>query len=125
MDPISAVIAFSIPAALLTIMPGLDTALVVRTAAVEGSRRAMLAGGGVVCGCLVWGLIAALGLGVVLAVSQIGYRVLQIAGAAYLIWLGGGCCAAPSGPARASPQPPLPAAARPHRGARADGSGAA
>ena len=38
MDPISAVIAFSIPAALLTVMPGLDTALVVR------SRRAMLAG---------------------------------------------------------------------------------
>jgi threonine/homoserine/homoserine lactone efflux protein len=42
------VIAFSIPAALLTVMPGLDTALVVRTAAIEGSRRAMFAGSGVV-----------------------------------------------------------------------------
>ena len=44
MAPISAVIAFSIPAALLTIMPGLDTALVAarphRTARADGSGAA-------------------------------------------------------------------------------------
>ena len=38
-----ALLAFSLAAGLLTITPGLDTALVLRTAAVEGSRRALLA----------------------------------------------------------------------------------
>ena len=88
MDVATALLSFSIAAALLTITPGLDTALVLRTAAVEGPRRAMLAGAGVVTGVLAWGLIAALGLGAVLAVSELAYRCLQLAGAAYLIWLG-------------------------------------
>ena len=88
MDVATALLSFSIAAALLTITPGLDTALVLRTAAVEGPRRAMLAGAGVVTGVLAWGLIAALGLGAVLAVSELAYRCLQFAGAAYLIWLG-------------------------------------
>ncbi|MCG6203350.1 LysE family translocator [Rhodopseudomonas sp. HC1] len=88
MDPISAVVAFSIAAALLTITPGLDTALVLRTATVEGARSAMAAGAGVSAGVLAWGLLVSLGLGALLAVSEIGYRLLQIAGAAYLIWLG-------------------------------------
>lgn len=61
MDVATALLSFSIAAALLTITPGLDTALVPRTAAVEGPRRAMLAGAGVVTGVLAWGLIAALG----------------------------------------------------------------
>ena len=44
MDITTALLSFSLAAALLTITPGLDTALVLRTAAVEGPRRAMLAG---------------------------------------------------------------------------------
>lgn len=88
MDPVTAIIAFSAAAALLTITPGLDTALVLRTATVEGPKEAMSAGGGVVTGVLAWGLLASLGLGAVLAVSEIAYRILQYAGAAYLVWLG-------------------------------------
>lgn len=88
MDPVSAIIAFSLAAGLLTITPGLDTALVLRTATVEGARQAMAAGTGVVAGVLAWGLLASLGLGVLLAISEIGYRMLQYAGAAYLLWLG-------------------------------------
>lgn len=88
MDPLSAIAAFSIAAALLTVTPGLDTALVLRTATVEGSRPAILAGLGVVMGVLAWGLLASLGLGAVLTASQIGYRLLQYAGAAYIVWLG-------------------------------------
>lgn len=90
MDPMSALLAFSLAAGLLTVTPGLDTALVLRTAAVEGARPALAAGAGICCGTLAWGLIAALRLGAVLAVSELAFQVLQIAGACYLVWLGFG-----------------------------------
>ena len=59
-----------------------------RTSAVEGPRRAALAALGVICGCLVWGVAVALGLGVLLAASHLAYVMLKWAGAAYLAWLG-------------------------------------
>jgi threonine/homoserine/homoserine lactone efflux protein len=83
-----ALLAFSLAAGLLTITPGMDTALVLRTAAVEGSRRAMLAAVGICCGLLTWGLAASVGLGALLAASQVAYRALRMAGACYLIFLG-------------------------------------
>ncbi|HVH66333.1 MAG TPA: LysE family translocator [Gemmatimonadales bacterium] len=83
-----ALVAFTVAAGLLTITPGLDTALVLRTAAVEGSRRAMLAGAGICLGCLTWGFAVAVGLGALLAVSQLAYDTLRIVGACYLIWMG-------------------------------------
>ncbi len=84
----TALIAFVAAAALLTITPGLDTAMVLRTAAVEGHRTAALAALGIVLGCLAWGAAVALGLGVLLAASSLAYTVLKWAGAAYLAWLG-------------------------------------
>ncbi|HVY90345.1 MAG TPA: LysE family translocator [Hyphomonadaceae bacterium] len=90
MDVTSALIAYCVAAGLLTVTPGLDTALVLRTATVEGSRRAAMAAGGIVAGCLVWGLAAAVGLGVLLAASETAYAILKIAGALYLLWLGFG-----------------------------------
>lgn len=48
----------------------------------------MLAGVGICCGCLMWGLAASVGLGTLLAASQVAYRALRIAGACYLIFLG-------------------------------------
>jgi threonine/homoserine/homoserine lactone efflux protein len=83
-----ALIAFMLAAALLTITPGLDTALVLRTAAVEGPRRAILAGAGICCGLLAWGFAASVGLGALLAASRVGYQVLRIVGACYLVFLG-------------------------------------
>ncbi len=84
----TALLAYVLAAGLLTITPGLDVAMVLRTAAVEGPRRAALAAFGICCGCLAWGAIVALGLGVVLAASKTAYLALRIAGAAYLLWLG-------------------------------------
>lgn len=81
--------AFTAAAGVLTITPGLDTALVLRTAAVEGARRAMLAGLGICVGCLVWGLGASVGLGALLATSKLAYDVLRLVAACYLIFLGG------------------------------------
>lgn len=83
-----ALITFSIAAGLLTIAPGLDTALVLRTAAAEGPRGAAMAGLGVVMGCLTWGAAVALGLGALLAASELGFTVLKWVGALYLVWLG-------------------------------------
>lgn len=84
----TALIAFIAAASLLTITPGLDTAMVLRTAAVEGPRTAALAALGIILGCLAWGAAVALGLGVLLAASTLAYTVLKWAGAAYLAWLG-------------------------------------
>jgi threonine/homoserine/homoserine lactone efflux protein len=84
----TALIAFVAAAALLTITPGLDTAMVLRTAATECPRTAALAALGIICGCLAWGAAVALGLGVLLAASSVAYTVLKWAGAAYLTWLG-------------------------------------
>jgi threonine/homoserine/homoserine lactone efflux protein len=89
MDITLALIAFTLTAGLLTITPGLDTALVLRTAAVEGPRRATAAALGIVLGCLTWGVAASVGLGALLAASQMAYNVLRIAGAAYLLYMGG------------------------------------
>ena len=47
----TSLVSFTAAAAVLTITPGLDTALVLRTAATEGARRAALAAGGIVVGC--------------------------------------------------------------------------
>lgn len=83
-----AILAYLVAAGLLTLTPGLDTALILRTAAVEGSKRAALAALGIISGCLVWGAAVALGLGALLAASKVAFTALKWAGAAYLVWLG-------------------------------------
>ena len=88
MSVLQALVAFSLAAGLLTITPGLDTALVLRTAAVEGPRRAAMAGAGICLGTLVWGGAVAIGLGALLATSALAFTALKWAGAAYLVWLG-------------------------------------
>jgi threonine/homoserine/homoserine lactone efflux protein len=83
-----ALLSFTLAAGLLTIAPGLDTALVLRTAAVEGGRQAMLAGIGICSGCLLWGAAASFGLSALLALSGFAYNMLRIVGAIYLGYLG-------------------------------------
>ncbi len=81
-------IAFTFAATLLTLTPGLDTALVLRTAAVEGKRQALQATFGINAGCLIWGAAVAFGLGALIAVSEVAFNLLKYCGAAYLAWLG-------------------------------------
>jgi threonine/homoserine/homoserine lactone efflux protein len=83
-----ALLSFTVTAGLLTITPGVDTALVLRTAAVEGRKQAMFAGIGICSGCLLWGAAASFGLSALLAVSGFAYSVLRIIGAVYLGYLG-------------------------------------
>ncbi len=75
-------LAFIAAAGVLTVTPGVDTAMVLRFATVGGPRRAALAGVGIGLGCLVWGASVALGLGALLAASEFAFSVLKVAGAA-------------------------------------------
>jgi threonine/homoserine/homoserine lactone efflux protein len=84
----AAIAAFCAAAALLTVTPGLDTALIIRTSAGEGRRAGLAAAVGVALGCLFWTVVTALGLGALLAASRVAYTVLKWVGAAYLVWLG-------------------------------------
>jgi threonine/homoserine/homoserine lactone efflux protein len=85
---LSAALAFAAVAALLTVAPGADTALVLRAAFSGGPRPAMLAGAGVCTGVLAWGALTAVGLAALVQASPTAYDVLRLAGAAYLLWLG-------------------------------------
>jgi threonine/homoserine/homoserine lactone efflux protein len=84
-----AMFLFALVAIPLTVMPGLDSALVLRTAVVSGRRHAYATALGINAGTLAWGVAAAVGATAVLAASETAYRALTLAGAAYLAWLGG------------------------------------
>jgi threonine/homoserine/homoserine lactone efflux protein len=88
MTPTDSLLAYSLAALLLTLTPGLDTALILRTACAEGGKKAFQAALGIDVGCFIWGALVALGLGALLAVSELAYTILKVCGAVYLSWLG-------------------------------------
>lgn len=81
-------LAFLVAVSILTLTPGVDTAMVLRAATVDGRRPAMLASIGIALGCLIWGAAVAVGLSALLRASELAYTIVRLAGAAYLIWLG-------------------------------------
>ena len=81
-------IPYLIAITLLTITPGLDTTLIIRTATLEGKAKAFQAALGINLGCIVWGIIVACGLGALLMTSDIAFNLLKWMGAIYLTWLG-------------------------------------
>jgi threonine/homoserine/homoserine lactone efflux protein len=88
MTTAGALLAFVGAASILNITPGLDTALVLRSAAAGGPRRAAYAAVGIASGCLTWGAAVSIGLGALLAASRLAYTIVRSAGAAYLLWVG-------------------------------------
>ncbi|MEW7314947.1 LysE family translocator [Buttiauxella gaviniae] len=88
MSVADSLLAYSFAALLLTLTPGLDTALILRTATVESGKKAFQAAIGIDVGCFIWGALVAFGLGALLAASELAYNVLKWCGAAYLFWLG-------------------------------------
>lgn len=84
----TALLSFAVVAALLTVIPGLDTAIVLRSAISQGRGHAYATALGVNCGALLWGIAAAVGASAVLAASHTAYTALKVTGAAYMIWLG-------------------------------------
>jgi len=100
-----AIIAFVPVAALLTITPGTDTMLVLRSATLGGARPALLAGLGIALGCLVWGAAVALGLGALLVASPLLFGWLRVVAAGYLGWIGLGLLWRPHRAGDAAPAP--------------------
>jgi threonine/homoserine/homoserine lactone efflux protein len=80
--------AYVAAAGVLTITPGTDTALVLRTATVAGPRSGAAAGLGICLGLIAWGASAAFGVTALLAASPWAFGVLKWVGAGYLVYLG-------------------------------------
>lgn len=84
----ASVLSFLLAITVLTLTPGFDTALILRSAAAQGWRRASPTALGVATGCLLWGIAVGLGLGALLLASEMAYNLLKWMGAAYLLYLG-------------------------------------
>lgn len=88
MDAVLPLLGFTAAATMLTLTPGVDTAMVLRSAATGGPRGGTAAAAGICLGLLLWGGGAASGLSLLLAASRAGFMIIKFCGAAYLLWLG-------------------------------------
>jgi threonine/homoserine/homoserine lactone efflux protein len=82
-------LAFAGVAVLVIVTPGQDTALTVRNTLFGGRRAGVRTAVGVVCGQAVWALAASAGVAALLVASEPAFLALKLAGAAYLVLLGG------------------------------------
>lgn len=80
--------SFALVVGLLTLTPGLDTALILRTSALGHRRQAWGVVLGIQTGTLVWGTLTSAGVTALLTASHLAYEILRWAGAAYLLWTG-------------------------------------
>ena len=88
-ETVEAMLSFAAVAAVLTIIPGMDTAMVLRSAISHGRAYAYATGLGINAGAMAWGIAAAAGASALLAASAVAFTAMKLAGATYMVWLGG------------------------------------
>ena len=82
------ILLFAGAAAILTVTPGADTALLIRNAMARGRRAGFATVSGNLCGLIVHLALSVLGLSAILVHSAAAFEFVRLAGAAYLIFLG-------------------------------------
>ncbi|MDW3190622.1 LysE family translocator, partial [Vibrio sp. Vb0932] len=80
--------AFLIAITILTLTPGLDTALVLRNTSRSGLKDGCTTSLGICFGLFVHAFFSAVGISAILAQSAELFQIVKMIGAAYLIWLG-------------------------------------
>jgi threonine/homoserine/homoserine lactone efflux protein len=85
----TALLGFTVVALLTVVAPGMETMLVLRYSLLGGRRAGLAVVLGSTTGCLVWATASLAGLTALLTASRVAYDIVRIAGAAYLVWLGG------------------------------------
>ncbi len=82
------ILAFTGIAAILTVTPGADTMLVMRSVIARGQRAGLVTTLGIVCGVFIHALLSALGVSWILLRSAVLFDTVKMIGACYLIFLG-------------------------------------
>lgn len=82
------ILAFIGVAFILTITPGADTMLVLRSVLTRGQRAGLVAMLGICSGLFIHATFSALGLSLIIVRSATAFEVIKLLGAAYLIFLG-------------------------------------
>jgi threonine/homoserine/homoserine lactone efflux protein len=88
-EALTALPAFVAVSLVVICTPGQDTALTVRNTLMGGRRAGVLTGLGVATGQACWTVAASAGVTAILIASEPAFVALKVAGAAYLIFLGG------------------------------------
>ena len=83
-----ALLSFTLASVLIVLLPGPDSLVVVRGLVQRGRSGGARTATGVLCGLVVWIVATALGLSALLQASEVGYAVLKVVGACYLVWIG-------------------------------------
>jgi RhtB (resistance to homoserine/threonine) family protein len=82
------ILAFTGIAAILTLSPGADTMLVMRSVFTRGQQAGLLTSLGICSGLFFHATLSALGLSLILVRSATAFEIVKLVGACYLIYLG-------------------------------------
>lgn len=80
--------SFVVFALVLSLAPGPDSLLTLRSTVIGGRGRGLWTAGGIVAGVLVQAVLAAAGVGAVIAAARPVFESIRWLGVAYLVWLG-------------------------------------
>ena len=94
---------FVLAGLLLNLTPGQDTFYILGASIARGRRVGVASALGICSGCVVHTLAAAAGLSAILATSATAFTIVELAGAAYLVYLGIRFILARDAPAHAVP----------------------